>query len=185
MIRDQMLIARPPEPQPGWHDLSAIVQGTIEPLRELASERGIEVDFHPTETLRCFVDPLQIAVAVTAIIENAINASSDGGRVRVTVFAGNGTCGVLVEDRGIGFTPADREHAFDPFYSGRQAGRGLGFGLPKAWRIVTLAGGTIALESQPGRTLARIELPSGPSQPEAEPADPTTAEAKTSRRRRR
>ena len=37
----------------------------------------------------------------------------------------------------------EREHLFDPFYSGRQAGRGLGFGLSKCWQILRLHGGTI------------------------------------------
>jgi C4-dicarboxylate-specific signal transduction histidine kinase len=50
---------------------------------------------------------------------------------------------LVVSDNGRGLSQADREHLFDPFYSGRQAGRGLGFGLSKCWRIVTGQGGRI------------------------------------------
>ena len=50
--------------------------------------------------------------------------------------------------------------AFDPFFSGREAGRGIGLGLPKAWRLVEINGGAIAVDSTPGRgTRVSITLP--------------------------
>src|SRR6202035_6175411 len=55
----------------------------------------------------------------------------------------------VVADNGRGLYEADRAHLFDPFYSGREAGRGLGFGLCKCWRIVTNHGGWIEVESAP------------------------------------
>ncbi len=57
---------------------------------------------------------------------------------------------IHVRDNGPGLTPEERRHLFDPFYSARQAGRGLGLGLSKAWRIVSNYGGRIEVESQPG-----------------------------------
>jgi signal transduction histidine kinase len=57
---------------------------------------------------------------------------------------------IHVRDDGPGLKPEERRHAFDPFYSARQAGRGLGLGLSKAWRIVTNHGGRIEVQSQPG-----------------------------------
>jgi signal transduction histidine kinase len=56
---------------------------------------------------------------------------------------------ITVSDSGRGISPAVRQHIFDPFYSGREAGRGLGFGLPKCWRIVQLHGGRITVDSSP------------------------------------
>src|SRR5262245_34396459 len=56
-----------------------------------------------------------------------------------------------VTDTGPGIPPEIRPHIFDPFFSGREAGRGLGLGLSKAWRIAELHGGTIEVESQPGQ----------------------------------
>jgi signal transduction histidine kinase len=55
-----------------------------------------------------------------------------------------------VTDHGVGIDETARAHLFDPFFSGRQAGRGLGFGLSKCWRIVTNHGGKIAVASVPG-----------------------------------
>ena len=53
---------------------------------------------------------------------------------------------VSVEDNGIGVDERVRRHLFDPFFSGREAGRGLGFGLSKTWRIVEQHGGEIVLD---------------------------------------
>ena len=50
---------------------------------------------------------------------------------------------IRIRDDGPGIKPEERRHLFDPFYSARQAGRGLGLGLSKAWRIVTNHGGRI------------------------------------------
>ena len=48
-----------------------------------------------------------------------------------------------LEDNGPGPTPLDREHLFDPFYSGRKAGRGPGLGLPAAWQLARQHGGDV------------------------------------------
>src|SRR5262249_31055767 len=57
------------------------------------------------------------------------------------------TVTVAVEDSGSGPDPARREALFDPFFSGRDAGRRRGLGLPIAWRLAKLQGGEVALES--------------------------------------
>jgi signal transduction histidine kinase len=57
---------------------------------------------------------------------------------------------LAVADTGPGIPPETLPHIFDPFFSGREAGRGLGLGLSKAWRIVELHGGRIEVESEPG-----------------------------------
>jgi signal transduction histidine kinase len=61
----------------------------------------------------------------------------------------NNSVQITIADNGPGI-PADiRPKIFDPFFSGREAGRGLGFGLPKAWRIITLHGGDIEVRETP------------------------------------
>ena len=70
------------------------------------------------------------------------------------------TPGVLIEviDSGPGLTVQDRLHALDPFYSGRSAGRGLGMGLPVAWRIAQDHGGQITISLGRPTTVA-VTLP--------------------------
>ena len=57
---------------------------------------------------------------------------------------------VIVRDDGPGISEAVRRHLFDPFFSGREAGRGLGFGLSKCWRIVTDHGGRVVVNNVEG-----------------------------------
>ncbi|MBN1395005.1 MAG: hypothetical protein JW959_08275 [Pirellulales bacterium] len=70
---------------------------------------------------------------------------------------------ISIRDNGPGIKPEERRHLFDPFYSARQAGRGLGLGLSKAWRIIANHGGRIEVESQPshGATFT-VRLPKKP-----------------------
>ena len=55
----------------------------------------------------------------------------------------------VVEDSGPGLTAEAAEHAFDPFFCGRQAGRGRGLGLPTAWRLARQNGGDVRHEPAP------------------------------------
>lgn len=68
---------------------------------------------------------------------------------------------LTVTDTGPGIPLDVRPNIFDPFFSGREAGRGLGLGLSKAWRIVDLHGGRIEVESETGSGATfRVILPS-------------------------
>ena len=67
---------------------------------------------------------------------------------------------VEVADTGSGMPPEVVERAFEAFYTTKDVGRGTGLGLDIARRIVVERhGGTIAIDSQPGRTVLRVRLP--------------------------
>jgi signal transduction histidine kinase len=57
---------------------------------------------------------------------------------------------IVFEDSGIGPPAGHREDLFNPFYSGREAGRGRGLGLPTAWRLAHEHGGDVAYDPVPG-----------------------------------
>jgi signal transduction histidine kinase len=156
MIADVRLFARSPRPEFQTTDLAALVREVLDPWRPVAQDRAIELiapkDIRPLE---CEADPTQIAVAVAAVVRNAIEAIGREGRIEVSLHhvSLHGTAdavGVRIRDNGPGILPEHRRHLFDPFFSARQAGRGLGMGLSKCWRIVTNHGGSVAVESEPG-----------------------------------
>ncbi|MEQ8787884.1 MAG: HAMP domain-containing sensor histidine kinase [Pirellulaceae bacterium] len=168
MISDMMLFARPPAIVPEAVDLADVVGDVRQELAAMAREQSTLLRTSTVEAGRCVVtaDGTQLRVALKALVQNSLEALGAGGQVEVSieVLSPNGELPhgegashpplpfrILVADNGPGLTPEVRRHLFDPFYSGREAGRGLGFGLSKCWRIVTSHGGRIDVESEPGR----------------------------------
>jgi len=163
MISDMMLFARPPRPVPSEVDVASLASEVVTELHENATDRSTVLTFHPpSEPVFVTADRSQIAVALRAICTNSLEAlGGGGGHVEVTVrnveLAGLGNSAAIpsvqieVRDDGPGIDTQFHSQLFDPFYSGREAGRGLGFGLSKCWRIVTNHGGTISIDSSPGR----------------------------------
>jgi signal transduction histidine kinase len=166
MISDLMLFARPPKLNRGQCHIGDVVKQVVAQYRNTAAERGIElncsVDDEPIPRLS--LDETQIAVAVVALVTNAIEAIGASGSVQVAVrsagTADERAVEIVVRDDGPGISPDVRPHIFDPFFSGREAGRGLGFGLSKCWRIVSDHGGeVIVAQSAGGGAEFTIRLP--------------------------
>jgi len=165
MIGGLMLFARPPKPRPEAVDIGGIISAVIETVRGQAAHRGVRLEYSPPPSpLTVFVDRVQVEEALRVVVVNALEAVAAGGRVvlkgaRHSVEGtSRGEITVADDGRGMPFDAARR--AFDPFFSGREAGRGAGLGLPKAWRLVALSGGSVLLESRPSQgTRVTILLP--------------------------
>ena len=152
MIADLMLYARPPKMSPASMDLEATLDQIIGELAPVAEERQIElVRVGEANSLNIVADANQLSVAIAAVVKNAIEVLGIGGRIELESERASDYAEIHVRDNGPGIEPAALPHIFEPFFSGREAGRGLGFGLSKAWRIITNHGGTIIVESQAGR----------------------------------
>jgi signal transduction histidine kinase len=93
------------------------------------------------------------------LIDNALDAIPDGGRVEVKVNRESQGVVVRVVDNGPGIPAAIRENIFDPFFTTKPMGQGTGLGLDIVRRLVRHNDGTIDVESQPGRTEFRVTLP--------------------------
>jgi len=156
MISDMMLFAHPPRLQPSRVDVRIFLAELLAECRQ--SITGIEashVDLaarvaNGVDSLR--FDRVQLSVLLKSLIRNSVEAMGDEGgevSVRVVVADESDSVNFLISDNGRGFSDTIRPHAFDPFYSGREAGRGLGFGLSKAWRIAELHGGSLRLIDEP------------------------------------
>lgn len=166
MIADMRLFARPPELQPQPVDLAALVDRVLEELGPRAAEQETQLartgDPAPLELS---ADPVQLAVALKALGANALEALGLGGRIEFELSRHQGETRIRVTDDGPGIAPEDLPRIFDPYFSARQAGRGLGMGLAKCWRIVTAHGGQIDVESRPGQGARfTIRLRSSPAE---------------------
>ncbi len=156
MIGDLMLFARPPEPHPETLDLARLVHLVVERLGDQAAARDCRIEVETENTVPIFADRVQLPIVISCLIQNGLDALVEGGMIHVSARSTSKdqpTYAVLeVADTGPGLSETDRRHLFDPFYSGRQAGRGLGFGLPKCWRIVSNHGGRIEVHSGPTKS---------------------------------
>lgn len=110
----------------------------------------------PLPEVRC--DSEQIKQVLLNLIINAIQATGGPGTVWLRAWLGGGVVRISVRDQGPGIPESDRDRIFDPFYTTKENGTGLG--LAVAAKIIEQHGGTLTLESGAGRgaTFA-LELP--------------------------
>ena len=155
MIGDAMLFGRPPEEHPESLDLAAEIKTVLDRLAERVDRQGCTLVFHSRGDVSIWADRVQLSIVISSLVSNSLNALADGGPISIDARmtedeSARPTSVISVTDHGSGLNETDLRHLFDPFYSGRQAGRGLGFGLPKCWRIVSNHQGQIEVSSAPG-----------------------------------
>ncbi len=132
---------------------------------ELADRWNHTVDRHFLVRARGSVwitgDQERLECALNALLENAVEATADGGRVWITVSEADGAARIRVADSGVGFSDAAGKHMFERFWSehGSNGRRGCGLGLPIARSIVEAHGGSIVVSRVDGMTVFTIELP--------------------------
>lgn len=158
MIADLMLFAQPPKLVCASTELQPLLERTVAGLLPDAARQNSSIQILPAETpIVASVDAVQLSLAIHAMIINSLEAMGQGGHIELQTILrraprGRNWAEIRIQDDGPGIDDAVRQHLFDPFYSGREAGRGLGFGLSKCWRIVTAHGGRIEVESVPGQS---------------------------------
>lgn len=167
MIGDAMLFGRPPRPELHDVSLAEITQQCVDRQNPAMAAAGSRACCTIPAEIVLRADPTQLSIVLSELLRNSCQALLPSGgdiAIRATQLD-RGRALIEVEDHGCGFTDQERIHAFDPFFSGRQAGRGLGFGLPKCWQIIRQHEGTIQIHStpraagQPGTTIVRVIWP--------------------------
>jgi signal transduction histidine kinase len=156
-----MQFALPARPNRQVIELGLLVQEVVAQHIETAEARNVRIEQDVPEGSVAFADARQVRIALGHLVRNAIEAAGEGGWVRLgRVPAGPGALAVAVVDSGPGPDPAVGEHLFDPFFSGRQAGRGRGLGLSTAWRLAREQGGTVRFDPDAnGATRFVLSLP--------------------------
>ena len=95
----------------------------------------------------------------TNLIDNAVDAMGEGGRLRLTTRREPTHAMVEVRDNGPGIPEEVRPHLFEPFFTTKPVGEGTGLGLDTALRIVRKHRGDIRFETKPGDTCFQVRLP--------------------------
>jgi signal transduction histidine kinase len=139
-----------------------------------ARERRITIHLAVPEAAdQMTADPHRLDQVVDNLVVNALRHTPTGGTIELGATAGDDQVCLSVVDSGEGIAPEHAPHVFDRFYKvdssrrGGSSGSGLGLSIVKA--IVEQHGGTVGIESAPGRTEFRIRLPQPRSEPTVEP----------------
>lgn len=165
LITGLHLFADPPRPLIALTDLTDLLAQVVRDVKLERHSRNqtvtpvrlmMEGQTHPIR-----VDPAQIGAACKELLRNAMESRPrEIIELRVQTDEDDGRLIIEVRDDGKGMSPHALAHAFDPFFSEKEAGRQSGLGLAKARRLVELHDGDIELTSQPGKgSVARIVLP--------------------------
>ncbi len=164
IVTELMAFAKPDPPKPEPAALGPWLQAFRDRWLERSSLGPAEFRLEISDLgASLFVDSHQIVNALDAIVSNAVEAMA-GTSPRLVINStsptSDDTVVLSVRDNGKGMTPDVAEHALDPFFSHRAAGRGRGLGLSRAARLVDINGGRLWLESTEGRgTTVYLELP--------------------------
>jgi signal transduction histidine kinase len=167
VAEEYLRFARLPRPQLAHQDPSEILGSLLDFLGPELQAAHIEVerDLAPTPGVKG--DEGQLRAVFLNLLRNSREAMPGGGVVRVGVRPVDGAIEVRVADTGRGIPPGDLTRIFEPFYSTKE--RGTGLGLAFVQQVVREHGGTIACDSEVGRgTTFTIRLPAAAE--EATPA---------------
>ena len=164
--------------EPEVVDLGPLVSDSVEPVSVMAEAKGIRMSLVvPTRKTPVRLDPLRIRQVLWNLVHNAVKFTPKGGEIRVEAEADDLGISVSIADNGVGIDAKDLSLIFERFRqidgSSTRAYRGMGIGLALAKAFVELHGGTLHVDSQPGRgTTFRVRLPRIASSPETPPAAP-------------
>jgi signal transduction histidine kinase len=158
LLNEFLAFARPPELHIQDCDVSAIVRQVADLERVAAERRGAELVLTASaEQLIALVDAAKVHQIVLNLVRNAIEAVSAGGHVVLSLDGDEQYIRISVSDDGPGIPDAVLPRIYEPFFSTKEAGTGLGMSIVHS--LVSLHGGSIELDTSARGTRFEISLP--------------------------
>ncbi|MEM3677973.1 MAG: PAS domain S-box protein, partial [Candidatus Bathyarchaeia archaeon] len=158
ILRDLLDFSKPLKPKFAPANITEVLEAT---LSSMAKPRGIEVERRFKPVPEASLDPDMLKRAFSNIIQNAYEAMPKGGKLTVEAEALQDAVKVSFQDTGHGIPEGDLEKIFQPLFTTKA--KGLGLGLATAKRIIEAHGGEITVESKPGEgSKFTVKLPLKP-----------------------
>ena len=184
LTRQLLMFSRREVVKPEVLDVGALVRDLERLLDRTLSERiALRITVGPG-LVPVLADRAQLEQVLVNLAVNARDAMPAGGTLAIAIGGVADGVRITVVDDGIGMPEDVRERAFEPFFTTKDPGQGTGLGLATVHGIVTDSGGTVEIESAPGRgTVVTIFLPGceepiTAAEPPAEPGDLTVTPAR-------
>jgi signal transduction histidine kinase len=156
-VKDLLVYARPKPPRIQDCRLERVIERVLAVVRGDVEQTKVTVEV-TGEAPPIEADELQVEQLLLNLVINAIQASTAGGVVKLTIATTKKGARLTVEDAGHGMDAEVCRRAFEPFYTTKAKGTGLG--LPICQKIAEAHGGTIAVRSAVGQgTTVSVELP--------------------------
>ena len=164
LVNDLLNFARPSPPKVSPEDANELVEGIVRILESEAKEKDVSINLRLAPGLpKIFIDKEQIKQVSMNVILNAIQAIEGGGEVEVItrMFSKDSSERFLqieVRDTGVGIEEGDLENIFNPFFTTKEDGNGLGLSI--SHQIIQEHSGYMVADSKPGKgTAFYINLP--------------------------
>jgi two-component system, cell cycle sensor histidine kinase and response regulator CckA len=177
LTRQLLMFSRREVVKPEVLDVGALVRDLERLLDRTLSERiALRITVGPG-LVPVLADRAQLEQVLVNLAVNARDAMPDGGTLAIAVSGVHGGVRITVVDDGVGMPEEVRDRAFEPFFTTKDPGQGTGLGLATVHGIVTDSGGTVDIDSAPGRGTAVTMFLPGCAEPvptseaPAEPGD--------------
>lgn len=161
IVTDMLTFARQTPPAMIRRDLRETVEGSLRLTNYMLRKGKVELDLQlPPDPVTLTFDSQQLQQVIINLVQNAVQAMPDGGRLRVHLQRDDGVAVIEIEDTGSGIPPEHLARVFDPFFTTKPEGQGTGMGLSVSYGIISRHHGTIHVSSKPGEgALFTIRLP--------------------------
>ena len=157
IVQDLLVFARPRELRAEPTDLKGLVLSTVDHLKRDPAVQAVAIDVSGNGAV-VNVDAEQLRLAVQNVLMNAVQAMNGQGAIHVDITRHDGEWTISMADTGPGMPPEVKEKVFEPFFTTRS--RGTGLGLPIARRVVEAHGGRIGIETPAtGGTVVSLSIP--------------------------
>ncbi|MBL8626723.1 MAG: hypothetical protein JNK64_35870 [Myxococcales bacterium] len=158
LLNELLSFARPSSLTTVEHDVVAVVRQVMEVERPLAVARDIELALHGDGgALPAEIDAGKVHQIVQNLVRNAIEAAPAGGHVKVALATTLTDLMIGVSDDGPGIAPEIVARIYEPFFSTKESGTGMGMAIVHS--LVTQHGGVIDIASRAGATTITVALP--------------------------
>jgi len=157
VLNEFLSFARPPELHLENHDVVAVIRDVVQLEQMYASERRIALDTVSPASAMIAVDAGKLHQVAQNLVRNAIEAARPEGRVVIEIVVAERVLHLRVTDDGAGMTDEVRSRIFEPFFSTKENGTGMGMSIVHSF--VTLHGGRIDVETSASGTTIDVALP--------------------------